>query len=127
MTTHEDVMRQARALLALAEQASGAPGTAGLAYQAANMALMVLLVETDGSDPWAHAEHARRASELTVVPADDLLWLHRTRQLDFYGNATYGAPLELPSAEDRARALAIAREVVRRVDELRSSPQRTRS
>jgi len=116
---------RARAMLALAESVdASAPGAAGLAYQAANLALKILMIEVDGTVPWAHDAWARRGSELTGVAADDLLFIHRVRQLDFYADAAapppgqtgWGAMLEAPSVDDRRRAATIARRLFDAVD-----------
>jgi HEPN domain-containing protein len=116
------LIAHAHELLALAEShGADQAGAGGLAYQAADLSIKALLVAVDGADMWAHEARRARVEALVGVAADDQAFLHRVRQLDFYGDASFGGPLELPSAEERVRALAIARRIVDAIDENRAS------
>jgi HEPN domain-containing protein len=88
------------------------PGAAGLAYQAADLAVKGLLLSVDGNDIWAHGARNVRAGGLLGIDPADLAFLHRARQLDFYGDATSGGALEEPSDEDCRKAVTIAQRVV---------------
>jgi hypothetical protein len=103
-------------MLRAAEAMEPAPGAAGLAYQASDLATKVLLMKTNGADIWAHAAKEERIAELLPVTARDLRALHKIRQLDFYADASAGAPLAQPTSEEVRRAIGIARDVVNAVD-----------
>jgi hypothetical protein len=112
----EDVLDRARALMRTAEALDGAPGAAGLAFQASDLAAKVLLMKVDGADIWAHAAKEERIGELLPVKSNDLRFLHKVRQLDFYADPSAGSPFSLPEPDQVRRAVSIARDVVNAVD-----------
>jgi HEPN domain-containing protein len=112
-----DLIDHAHRLLALAESLGAAQaGAAGLGYQAADLSIKALLIGIDGDDIWSHEARRARVEALLGVAAVDQAFLHRVRQLDFYADVTFGGPLALPSADERAQALTIARRIVDAVD-----------
>jgi HEPN domain-containing protein len=118
----DDLIAQAHELLTLAESLGARQaGAGGLAYQAADLSIKVLLSAIDGADIWAHDVRRARVEALLGIARDDQAFLHHVRQLDFYGDATFGGRAELPSADARGRAIAIARRIVDTVDAHRRS------
>jgi hypothetical protein len=118
----DELITQAHELLTLAESLGAEQaGAGGLAYQAADLAIKVLLLGIEGADIWSHEAHRARIEAMLGIAADDQAFLHGVRQLDFYGDATFGGTPELPSTAERRRAISVARRVVDAVDAHRNA------
>lgn len=92
-----------------------APGAAGLAFQAADLAMKALTIAIDGSDAGSHHARMQRARELLEADPAALRLLWETRQRDFYGDASAGDEMRLPSEEQVREALSVAARLIDRI------------
>ena len=78
--------------------------------------MKVLTIELDGADAGNHKSRMQRTQGLVQTRDRELAFLWRVRQLDFYGDTAPGGSMQLPSAQEIARALDIASEIIDRID-----------
>ena len=90
-------------------------GVAGLAYQAFESATMALIKVKNGMDQKSHLGRRKRAKELLEEFRDKIDFLWEIRNVDFYGNVSFGAESRDVSEEEVKDSLKTVAEMIKKI------------
>lgn len=92
-------------------------GVAGLAYQAFESVTMALLKKKNGYDQGTHYDRRKRAKQLLSEFRNKIDELWRMRNIDFYGNISFGADGKEVKANEVEKGLKLVEQMIVKIEE----------